>query len=478
MPLNLRIFLLLQMALTASLAFSSVQAQLCNGSLGDPVVNITFSSGTAAAVPGYTFSSTSCPNDGFYTITTASSNCFNNSWHTVSDHTGGGAFMLVNASYQPGDFFVQTVSDLCPNTTYEFAGWIMNVLNRPGGGIMPNLSFKIETPGGVVLKEFQTGNINHTSSPQWKQYGFYFTTPAADAKIVLRITNNAPGGIGNDIALDDITFRPCGERINATISGNSDTVRICEGNTNVYTLEGAASSSYQSPAYQWQLSIDKGLAWKDIPGANSATYQRHPTTSGSWWYRLAVLEARYLGVLSCRIASNPVIIEVGAKPIVNAGADRIIIAGDSTILKATADGDDLVYLWTPDFNISSSTALNPTIKPGADIEYTLSAVSKYGCVNNDETFVKVVEDIFIPNAFTPNGDGKNDHWKIPFLDPFFDAEVIVFNRYGELVYRSKGVTVSWDGTINGKQQLPGTYVYMVTIKQGGFQKTGTLTLIR
>ena len=453
-------------------------AQLCNGSLGDPVVNMTFSSGLTAEAPGYVFTSSSCPNDGFYTVTSSSSNCFNNSWHTVSDHTGGGSFMLVNASFQPGDFFVQTVSDLCPNTTYEFAAWIMNVLNRPGGGIMPNLSFKIETPGGIVLKDFQTGDINHTTSPEWKQYGFYFTTPVTNAKIVLRITNNAPGGIGNDIALDDITFRPCGERINASISGYGDTVRICEGNTSVYSLEGDVSSSYQSPAYQWQLSTDKGLSWKDIPGANSAIYQRQPTSSGNWWYRLAVLESRYLGVLSCRIASNIIIIEVGAKPVVNAGPDRIMLVGEAIRLNATANGDDLVYSWTPDFYVSNTTVLNPTVKPESDISYTLFAVSKHGCLNQDETSIKVVQDIFIPNAFTPNGDGKNDSWKIPFLDPSFEAEVTVANRYGQLVYHSKGATVVWDGTVNGKQQPAGTYVYIVEMKTGNFKRMGTITLIR
>ena len=454
------------------------RAQLCNGSLGDPVVNMTFSSGTTAEAPGYTFTSSSCPADGFYTITSSSGNCFNNTWHTVSDHTGGGGFMLINASFQPGDFFVQTVSDLCPNTTYEFAGWIMNVLNRPGGGIRPNLTFKIETPGGAVLQEFQTGDIDHTSSPQWKQYGFYFTTPAGNAKIVLRITNNAPGGIGNDLALDDITFRPCGASISASIQGQSDTVNICEGNTSIYHLEGDVSSAYQQPAYQWQLSTDKGATWKDIAGATGAIYTRNPTGAGSYWYRLAVLESRYLGVLSCRIASNLVIIEVHPKPIVDAGPDRVMITGDSIKLNGRAEGENLDYEWKPGIYVSNDTILNPLIKPVSDIGYMLEAVSKYGCANKDETFVKVVQDIFIPNAFTPNGDGKNDNWKIPFLDPSFGAEVMVFNRYGDLVYHSKGVTVSWDGTIDGNQQPTGTYVYMVTIKPGSFQRIGTLTLIR
>ena len=151
-------------------------AQLCTGSLGDPVVNITFGSGGAnsgyTATNAYTYTSSFCPNDGYYTITNSTSNCFGNSWYTInSDHTGNGAFMLVNASYTPGDFFVTTVDNLCPNTTYEFASWIMNVITR-FNVIRPNITFKIETPAGVVLNQFSTGDIGDIG--QWKQYGFFF----------------------------------------------------------------------------------------------------------------------------------------------------------------------------------------------------------------------------------------------------------------------------------------------------------------
>ena len=162
------------------LAFTSffscgVKAQLCTGSLGDPVVNITFGTGgTSGFAPqnGYTYISSSCPNDGYYTITNYTSNCFNNTWHTVpKDHTGNGAFMLVNASYNPGDFFITTVTDLCPNTTYEFAAWIMNVITR-FNSILPNITFTIETPTGTVLGKFNTGDIAVTSQPEWKHKGY------------------------------------------------------------------------------------------------------------------------------------------------------------------------------------------------------------------------------------------------------------------------------------------------------------------
>lgn len=456
----------------------TVIAQLCNGSLGDPAVNISFSSGAQVKAPGYNFASTSCPGDGFYTITSSSSNCFNNTWHSVTDHTGGTSFMLVNASFQPGDFFVQTVSELCANTTYEFAAWIMNVLNRPGGGIKPNITFKIETPGGIVLQQFETGDINSTSLPEWKQYGFYFTTPANNASIVLRLTNNAPGGLGNDLALDDITFRPCGEEIAASIQGTSDTVNVCEGFTQTYIIQGDVSSAYQDPAYQWQLSKDKGKTWKDIPGATTVNYQAQPTTGGNYWYRLAVLEAKDVGVLACRIASNIVMINIHGKPLVNAGPDRVIIAGDSITLNGKAEGDKLTYSWQPDTFINNASSLSPIIKPVSDITYTLQAQSEYGCSDQDEALIKVIDDIFVPNAFTPNADGKNDTWKIPFLDPEFNPEIRVFNRFGEVVFHSKEAAFTWDGTLKGKQQPTGTYVYLFTLRSGILRRRGTITLIR
>src|SRR5207344_2654433 len=105
---------------------------------------------------------------------------FGSTWHSITqDHTGdnGGYFMLVNASYGTGDFYVSTVDGLCANTTFEFAAWVMNIL-KPSScnymGIKPNLTFSIETASGTILKEFNSGDISAESSPQWKQYGFFF----------------------------------------------------------------------------------------------------------------------------------------------------------------------------------------------------------------------------------------------------------------------------------------------------------------
>lgn len=460
----------------------SINAQLCTGSLGDPVVNITFGSGGSnsgyTATNAYIYNSSSCPNDGYYTITTSTANCFGNTWHTVgSDHTGNGAFLLVNATLTPGDFFVTTVNNLCPNTTYEFAAWVMNVINR-FNAIRPNITFKIESTSGNLLHQFSTGDIIETSSPIWKQYGFYFTTPASNNGIVLRMTNNAPGGIGNDIALDDITFRPCGPIITSAIQGYSDTVNICDGNTNLYTLTSTVSSSYISPVYVWQVSADAGKTWKDIPAANSLSYLRNPTIAGVYWYRLAVNELSSVGVVGCRIASNYVVINVHAKPLVNAGQDRVIFNGENTTLDGNVTGEDPVFYWEPPDNLSDINILAPIASPASEKKYTLYATSAFGCKNEDAMMIKVVAGIFVPTGFTPNGDGKNDRWHIPFLDPSLGATVRVYNRYGQVVYAVEGKTVDWDGVFNGKPQATGIFVYYISFKNGRKDMKGTFTLIR
>lgn len=463
---------------------SGVKSQLCNGSLGDPVVNITFGKGAAGSTTPYSapntyiYTTSTCPNDGYYTITPSTSGCFGNSWHTVaSDHTGGGNFMLVNASYQPGDFFLATVNDLCPNTNYEFAAWLMNVLVN--NGIKPNVTFTIEKPDGTVLGQFSTGDIVETAAPVWKQYGLYFTTPPGNPSIVLRITNNAPGGVGNDLALDDITFRPCGPPVTVTALGGKDTIDVCEGNTSDFTFETSISSVYLNPVYYWQLSTDSGVVWNDMPGTNTPVLQQTPSAVGSYWYRIAVTEASSATITACRIASNIIMINVHPKPVVNAGPDRVLIKGDSIKLSAKIEGESLSYTWSPPDYLSGISLLDPVASPPADIVYTLGAISPYGCsAVEDNVLVKVINGIYIPSAFTPNGDGINDTWQIPYLDPEWGVSVKVFNRSGQLVYQANGPGVSWDGKFKGVPLDTGTFVYIVSLHTVHHQFKGTVTLIR
>jgi hypothetical protein len=93
--------------------------------------------------------------------------------------------------------------------------------------ILPKLVFNIETTTGTVLGTYSTGNIASPGTPTWKQYGLFFTTPLNTNTVIIRITNTAPGGCGNDLALDDITFRPCGPTVTAAVSTIIKQAMIC-----------------------------------------------------------------------------------------------------------------------------------------------------------------------------------------------------------------------------------------------------------
>jgi gliding motility-associated-like protein len=389
------IFLLLTLNLS-----STISAQLCQGSLGDPVVNITFGSGpnpgaALNSLNNYNYSPNDCPNDGAYTIANATSNCFGFTWHSLpEDHTPGdinGYMMVVNASFNPGDFFVKTVDGLCPNTTYEFASWILNVLKSSscgGAGIKPNITFNIETTSGTVLQTYKTGDIPSTSSPEWKQYGFFFSTTTGTNSVVLRMTNNAPGGCGNDLLLDDITFRACGPLVTAQINGMPDSVDVCTGNNSVFSLQANVSAGYSDPVYQWQVSTNNGGTWMNISGATNATYIRPAVTSpGNYLYRFAVSQRNNMNISSCAIVSNIISISVNKFPVV-AASNNGSCAGDSLSLHAN---DGILFSWTGPMNFTS-TQQSPFIAGavvGNSGTYYVNVTSAKGCVSKDSTIAMV-----------------------------------------------------------------------------------------
>ncbi len=625
-----------------------ITAQLCQGSLGDPIINITFGSGgnPGAALPAvatnYNYITTDCPDDGNYTVRNNTTACFGNTWHTLSsDHTGdaGGYFMLVNASFQPGAFYTDTVKGLCGNTTYEFAAWITNVLlptSCNGNPIKPNLTFNIEKKDGTVLQTYNTGDIASTSSPLWKQYGFYFTTPVGGTDVVLRIVNNAPGGCGNDLALDDITFRPCGPQITASVNGNPATpTAFCEGTAHTYSLQCSTSGGFNNPVFQWQYLDPASTSWIDIAAANTNNYTVNFAANaapGKYQYRLAVAESGNIGSLQCRIYSQPfvftinpnpvttagnngpvctsqpltltasggtqyswtgpngftgsgsplvinsiqlnqagqynvvvttaagcsksdltnviinplpvagtsfttasickgdsvqfiatggpgyqwipatglsnagiynpkaspaitttysvivsnqfsckdtadIIVTVSAGPIADAGPDKIMLKGHPVQLSGQVTGTSSTYSWSPATYIDDIHSLQPVVAPPADTKYILKAVSTIGCgISFDTTLVKVYNDIYIPNAFTPNGDGRNDVWNIPALGAFTSFELVLYNRWGQPVFETKDTPRQWDGTYKGSPCLAGAYNYF--IKTGNRFIKGTVLLLR
>ncbi|HEY0058075.1 MAG TPA: hypothetical protein VGB56_03010, partial [Flavisolibacter sp.] len=396
------------------LSIHCIQAQLCQGSLGDPIVKTTFGSGSNPGSPlqgtltNYQFVSSDCPADGQYTVRNNTQNCFSSSWHSVTtDHTGDGEgyFMMVNASTTPGDFYVDTVRGLCSNTTFEFAAWILNVLKSSscnGNGNQPNITFLIEKLDGTLLTQYNTNNIAATTSPEWKQYGFFFTMPAGVRDLVIRMRNNAPGGCGNDLLLDDITFRPCGPTLNVTMNNSPQTsLDLCKGESENVTFTGTIPTGYTQPVVQWQQSSNNGASWNDITGAGVTSFVQAfsgLTPTGAYQYRMTVIEGENLGSNACRVASQVLTVRVNNSPQTTASANGPACSGTGLVLSATGG---VQYSWTGPNNYSATgpNVVIGNIGTSQSGRYYVQVKDALGCTALDSALVQVIQSPQLVLAF-------------------------------------------------------------------------------
>ncbi|WP_243735745.1 T9SS type B sorting domain-containing protein [Christiangramia sabulilitoris] len=282
---------------------SFAQLGFCSGSKGDPIFHENFGGGSGTGSPlspeitNYTYV-TGDPQDGEYTISDDIGNEIT-SWHQGFPDTNisGGRALVVNADFTAGRFYRKEITGLCESTTYEFSAFLMNVYDPDSndceaGGIPNNVRFEIwdETDTNLI-KAGDTPNINATSNPEWNQFALTFRSEPGQESVILKMFNNGEGGCGNDLAIDDIIFRSCGDLTTVSSDGQSgDDFYLCQADTPIrLTLVANADSSvYQQQFYQWQISLN-GEDWGDIPGANSNIYQTAQINEPVF-YRIKVAE--------------------------------------------------------------------------------------------------------------------------------------------------------------------------------------------
>ena len=387
-----------------------LKAQTCTGSLGAPVINETFGAGSSY-LPGpelpagltdlqYIYGSPCGGEDGQYSLLTEmGSSCKGGTWQAIPhDHTGdpNGYMMIINASKDPSTFFTYKVdgSKLCPNTTYQFASWIMNILRpvpQTVGFSRPNITFSIERVDGTVLKTFSTGDILESDEPNWVQYGTFFTSPSDGSDLIVKMYNSGKGGNGNDLALDDITFSACGPLIQTgfTTIGNIQPKSTCQNDNLNYTLV-AQQNGYDNPDYKWQKNWNDGNGWVDITGAKSLSVDVSIPNAGAgkYQYRIGILNKATIGAEQCRIYSDPLTINVYPPPDVGVAANTSACEGQPVQLRST--GADS-YLWMGPNNFQS-TDNSPVVAQTASLAdegvYTLKA-TKNNCPFFTSTTVKV-----------------------------------------------------------------------------------------
>ncbi len=461
-----------------------LSGRVCAQSLGDPIVDITFGAGTAtrsgplSADSGsttYTYSSSGFPNDDDYTIANTTAGMFNG-WWTTTDHTGntGGYMMIVNGSYDPGTFYTRTVTGLCGGTQYQFAAWIKNLLNY--NGILPNVTFSILTTDGTVLGTGNTGDI--AEGDTWIQYPFTFTTPANTGTIVIKMSNNANGGIGNDIAIDDITFRPYGAPVSVTFNqSTATTATYCAGTSHAITI---STTTTLANGYEQKVQELINGVWTDqTGGSTSATFTvNSPTTAGTYYYRVVTALTANISSSECLVSSNELTLIITPSPTAAFTVAANTCLGTATVFTdASVSNGSTISSWLWDFGDgTTSTLQNPshTYTQAGDYTVTLTLPATTGCTVSTAT--KNINIISLPVAAFTYSTPDCLAMAITLTDNSTAAEGIIVSwvwNYGDGTNETKTTNAPFQHTYS----TAGTYIVTLVITTAtGCSATTTQTI--
>lgn len=158
--------------------------------------------------------------------------------------------------------------------------------------------------------------------------------------------------------------------------------------------------------------------------------------------------------------------------------DTAILPGGRVQLWASGAS---TYQWQPAKWLDSPNIATPLAMPRQPITYTVNATNEYGCEATASVHIHVNDHLFLPNVFSPNGDGRNDVFRLGNLGYKRVQEFLIFNRWGELVFSTTDGKQGWDGTYKGVPADLGTYFYTITIEMTDYsikKLKGDVTLIR
>lgn len=394
----------------------------------------------------------------FKAATSAEGSAPSYQWTKNDINVGSDSSVYIDSTLNNGDVIKCTLtSDFNCGITKAVSKEIVMIINPLiTASISVTASQNNICPGTTVHFSASTSNEGLNPVFNWIKNGF-------------NVGNNSAGYSDNNIAEGDIIS--CTLTLNATagcltssvVTSNAVTINllknlpgevhlgedknICQG-TNI-TLN--APSGYTS--YLWQN--------------NSTSSSFIATEPGS--YNLKAIDA-------CgRVSSDTVLIILNNPPSQFLPADTSICSYEPVVLKSAKNY--LQYLW-------SNNATTPSINISTPGTYWLQVTDNNNCTGRDSIKVSpknCITGVYIPSAFTPNGDGKNDSFKPLLFGLVKQYEFKIFNRFGQTVFHSKDVGKGWDGMLAGILQTSNVFVWVCIYQLDGqkiIKKTGTVLLLK
>ncbi|WP_224999915.1 gliding motility-associated C-terminal domain-containing protein [Cesiribacter sp. SM1] len=240
----------------------------------------------------------------------------------------------------------------------------------------------------------------------------------------------------------------------------NDMARCGSGKVTLVVEEGGEGAG----SYRWYASASDALPLAEAEDGHFTT----PALSQTTTFYVAYFDG------NCESERRPVKAIINKLPDIYAGEDVKVSQGESVQLFASGEG---AYEWFPSDGLSDPTIANPIARPAKTTTYTLTVIDEQGCSATDEVTITVVDGIFVPNAFTPNGDGLNDEWEILMISDYPNCRIEVYDRWGNLVFTSSGYTRAWNGAYKGKKLPLGSYAYIIHLGEGEKSVTGSVSIM-
>jgi len=258
-------------------------------------------------------------------------------------------------------------------------------------------------------------------------------------------------------------LKGCSDTLHVTVS-NSPTILVSK-EPDQFICPGDTASLNASGGLTYSWSPSAGLS-----NANIANPKAYP--SGTTEYTVTVTAGTCTGTDTVDVTVYPAIVP-------NASPDTTIISGTPVTLTASGGTS---YLWQP----SGATGSSVTVSPVQATTYTVFISNSSGCKGVDSVRVNIDDaactgnSVFVPSAFSPNGDGQNDLLMVRGAC-IKELLFIVYDRWGESVFETQNISDGWNGIFRGEKMQAAVFVYRleVTLYTGQrIQKKGNVTLIR
>lgn len=358
--------------------------------------------------------------------------------------------ILISSQANPTVSIAAASPTVCAGTTAAFTATALNA----GGN--PSYQWKING--------LNAGNNSSNFSSSSIQNGDVVScTITVDPLFTCAVTSNA---LSNSINMQVVTGA------NPSVSITASATGACAGTP--LQFSAVTTNAGASPVYAWKLN-------NQAVGSNSPVFSSNAIKNGD-----AISCEITPGTGACTVASvasnsiRPVVFDLPVISLVP--ADTIIAAGKQVVLQGVVTGNIVAYSWSPPDKLVNPQSLNvQTTALQQNTAYTLTVETEKGCRASATTQVKIYKPLYMPNAFTPNHDLKNDAFKIPNDVSMVLQEFSVFDRWGQRVFFTRNAKEGWDGNVFGKPAAAGAYIYYV--KGTGANNTaivlkGTVLLIR